>query len=164
MALADWMDWLEALPFSLAISESQWMFPTIEVVHVVAIATVFGSITMVDLRLLGVARRTEGARALTEEMLPWTWVAFVVAAITGTLMFVSAASRYFDNIPFRFKMVMLALAGANMALFHLTSFRSIAQWDRECPPPAKVRLAGGMSLALWITIVFLGRWVGFIDK
>lgn len=164
MSLEDWMNWLEALPFSVAISESQWMFPTIEVVHVVAIAIVFGSIIMLDLRLLGLARRAEGVRALAEEMLPWTWVAFAVAATTGLLMFLSAASRYFENIPFRFKMVMLALAGLNMALFHLTAYRSVGMWDRQMPPPARTRLAGGISLGLWISIVFLGRWIGFIDK
>jgi hypothetical protein len=163
MTLRGWAEWIEAWPSSQAISESPWMFPAVEVVHVMVIAVVFGSILMVDLRLLGLVRRTEGARDLAEEMLPWTWTAFAVAVCTGLLMFTSAATKYFDNVPFRFKMLLLAVAGVNMAVFHLTAYRSVSTWNLRCPPPLAARLAGGVSILLWIGIVFLGRWVGFID-
>lgn len=155
---------VEGLPLSVAISGSQWAFPAIEVVHVLAIATVYGSILMMDMRLLGLWGRHRIASEVSSEVLPWTWVAFVFAVLTGVLMFVSNASKYIENPPFQFKMGLLALAGVNMAVFHLTTFRSIASWGAvQARTPGAARLAGGLSLLLWTGVIFLGRWIGFVD-
>lgn len=163
MTILDICTWLEATPLAVAITESEWLFPTIETVHVLALTMVFGSIAMLDLRLLGVASRNRGAMQMTNETLPWTWIAFVVAAISGALLFVSAATKYYDNVPFRIKVVLLAMAGVNMAVFHLTGYRSVALWDRSLPTPRAARIASGLSLLLWVGVVFAGRWVGFVD-
>ena len=58
-------------------------------------------------------------------------------------------------------MIVLLLAGINMAIFHLTAYRRIVEWNDALPPPLGVRIAGATSLALWIVVVFLGRWIGF---
>jgi len=154
--------WLEATPFAVAIAESDWMFPTIETVHVLALVLVIGSIAMLDLRLFGVSRRDMGVMQLATETLPWTWASFVVAVITGALMFASSATKYYGNMPFRFKMLLLALAGINMAAFHLTAYRRVHDWNHQMPPPRGVRLSAACSLGLWIGVVFLGRWIGFV--
>jgi hypothetical protein len=67
---------------------------------------------------------------------------------------------YYDDFPFRLKMVCLALAGINMAWFQAFTFRRVAEWDRGSPPAA-ARVAGGISLSLWVAIVAAGRWIGF---
>src|ERR1700722_9284087 len=118
MALKQTLTWLQDLPLPMKIRESDWMFPTIETVHVFALVLVVGSIITVDLRLLGLANRDRPFSQLAREMLPWTWTAFVVAAIAGVLMFSSKAVVYFSNIPFRLKMLCLLLAGMNMLWFH----------------------------------------------
>jgi hypothetical protein len=161
MGLADFMTWLEEQALSIAIAESSWMFPTLESLHVLALALVFGSIAMLDLRLMGVARKNTSVTQLTAEMLPWTWCAFTVAAITGLLLFSSSASRYATNLPFLWKMGLLALAGFNMAVFHLTTYRAVAHWDRMQLPLA-ARVAGFASISMWTAIIFLGRWIGFV--
>ncbi len=163
MALADLLQWLEAQPFATAISGSPWMFPVIETVHVVAIALVVGSIAMLDLRLLGVARRSEGVIQLAEDVLPWTWASFAVAVVSGCLMFSSNATKYFSIAPFRLKMVLLVLAGINMGVFHLTAYRSVHHWNHQIPTPVRARIAGGLSLFFWICVVICGRRVGFVD-
>ena len=162
MTIADWCSWLEATPFAMAIAESEWMFPTIETVHVLALTLVIGAIAMLDLRLIGVSRRDMRVMQLSDETLPWVWMAFVVAAITGTLMFVSAATKYYNNVPFRIKMVLLVLAGINMAVFHLGAWRAVHHWDSSFPTPRGARIAAGLSLFFWIGVVFAGRWVGFV--
>ncbi|WP_174296929.1 DUF6644 family protein [Sphingomonas bacterium] len=154
--------WLEATPLAVKITESEWLFPTIETVHVLALTLVVGSIVLLDLRLLGLANRNLGAMQLSDETLPWTWSAFVVAAITGTLMFVSAATKYYGNVPFRIKMVLLVLAGINMVVFHRGAWRIVHDWDRLVPTPRAVRAAAGLSLTFWIGVVVAGRWVGFV--
>ena len=144
-----------------AIRESSTLFPWIESLHVLMIATVVGTIVMVDLRLIGFSAHRRGARQLIVEMLPFTWVAFAVAAITGSLLFVSNATGYAESLPFRCKLVAIAIAGINMAIFHMTAYRKIGEWDDALPTPAGARIAGITSLMLWVLIVFLGRWIGY---
>lgn len=160
MAIEQTMEWLQNLPLPMRIRESEWMFPTIETVHVFALVLVVGSIVTVDLRLLGFANRDRPFSQLAKEMLPWTWTAFLVAAAAGALMFTSKALTYFGNIPFRIKMCCMLLAGVNMLLFHWVGSRHLASWDAS-QPPLRARLAGAVSLLLWTTIVATGRWIGF---
>ena len=164
MNLLDVCTRLEATSVATAIAESEWMFPAIETVHVLALTLVIGSIAMLDLRLLGVSSRNLRVMQLSDETLPWTWMAFVVAAITGTLMFVSAATKYYNNVPFRIKMVLLVLAGLNMAVFHLGAWKAVHHWNSSLPTPRAARIAGGLSLLFWIGVVVTGRWIGFVSQ
>jgi len=143
------------------ISESAIVFPWIESIHVLAITFVVGSIAIVDLKLLGLASRNDTISRMTREVVPWTVAAFGLAAVTGSLLFVSAAARYWDNGFFRAKLLLLLAAGLNMLVFHFVTGRDTAKWDAGVQPPPAARLAGGLSLAFWVLIVVCGRWVGF---
>ena len=161
-AVQGFAGWLESCWFATAVAESAWAFPIIEIVHVFALCLVVGSISMIDLRLLGVSRRHRSVRELTASVLPWTWGAFAVAGTAGFLLFSSKATQYLANPAFRLKLLFLALAAMNMLTFHLITARTIANWDTGTPPlPA--RTAGVLSLALWIAVVAAGRWMGFVD-
>jgi hypothetical protein len=142
------------------ISESTWMFPTIETVHVLAIATVIGSIVVVDLRLVGLASKNRPVSAITREFLPWTWAAFGLALITGSLLFTSRAADYLAIPAFLIKFGFMALAALNMLAFHFTTERTMSQWDTG-QPVLGARVAGGLSLVLWSLVVVCGRKVGF---
>lgn len=144
------------------IRESGSAFPALESIHVIGIALVFGTIAVVDLRLLGVASHRRSALRLIQDLLPFTWVAFVICVITGLLMFSANGTTYAQNTAFLCKMGLLMLAGLNMAIFHLGAFRRIAEWDTALPPPGQARVAGFSSLALWAGVVFLGRWIAFL--
>ena len=161
MSVSDLLTGLENTPVATAVRESTWLFPTIETVHVLSIAMVVGTIMIVDLRLINVASRRRSVSELMNEVLPWTWGAFVCAVITGGLLFSSSATKYFHNPPFEFKMLLLLLAAINMAVFHLGAYRGVALWDRDVMTPTGARIAGGISLAIWVTVVSLGRWIGF---
>lgn len=161
MTILEICEWLTNTSLGTAIRESATLFPIIESIHVIALTFVVGSIWIVDLRLLGVASRNRGVTALTNEILPWTWGSFVLATVTGLLLFCSNAVHYYENVPFRVKVVLLALAGLNMALFHSTTYRGVASWDTAAKPPAAARIAGGASIALWVGVVAFGRWIGF---
>lgn len=144
-----------------AIRESATLFPWLESLHVLMVAVVVGTIAIVDLRLMGYSAHRRGARQLIVDMLPFTWVAFVLAVASGVLMFLSNATAYFESMPFRFKLLAILIAGINMGIFHLTAYRKIGQWDDQLPPPKAARIAGFSSLTLWIVIIFLGRWIGY---
>jgi hypothetical protein len=155
------LTWLESWPISGAIRESAWLFPAFESAHVIAIALVVGSIFIVDLRLLGVTSKRKPVTELAGEVLPWTWGLFCLAVVTGGMMFASKAPSYFENTQFRLKMLCLALAGINMVVFHLFTYRSVHLWDRDRPTLLGAKIAGGTSLTLWVLVVAFGRWIGF---
>ena len=161
MILANALQALYDTPLAAFIRQNDYAFPMIESLHVLAITTVVGTIGIIDLRLMGYPAHRRGARQLTLDILPFTWAAFALAVITGSLLFISNAMAYSENAQFETKMLFMLAAGINMAIFHLTAYRNIAQWDRALPPPLQARIAGTTSLAFWICVVFFGRWVGF---
>lgn len=143
------------------VRENGIIFPWLEVVHVMAITTVVGTIALVDLRLIGAASTSYPISRLTKALLPLTWIAFAIAFVSGALMFCSNPINYFANFAFRMKMVMLLAAGLNMAVFHLLTMRGISLWDRDARVPGAAKVAGVLSILIWVTIVALGRWIGF---
>lgn len=142
-------------------AESAWLFPTVETLHVLAVALVFGSIATVDLRLLGWAQRGRRVSEVIGELLPWTWGAFAVAVPTGLLMFMAKPEAYFNSGPLRLKLLAIVLAGVNMAVFHVLTQRHMAEWDTGRPARG-ARIAGALSVLLWLSVVLLGRWIGFV--
>jgi uncharacterized protein DUF6644 len=154
--------WLQSTWIATAVAENDILFPWIESVHVLAIVIVVGTISIVDLRLLGVASLDISAKRLMRDVIPYTWGAFAIAAITGSLMFSSDATHYAHNRLFQIKLVMLALAGLNMAVFHLFSERDIERWDvHGGATPVAAKAAAVISLMAWIAVVSLGRGTGF---
>jgi len=155
---------VESWPLAVAMrgetESTEWLFPIVETLHVVALSIVFGSIAMLDLRLLGLSSKGTAVSRLTNEVLPWTWTAWIVAATCGSLMFMAKAHVYAGNLQFRLKFLCMAMAAVNMLVFHLGTFRHVASWDTTAPP-FSARLAGAVSMTLWISVVFFGRWVGF---
>ena len=155
------LKWLEATALATEIRENELLFPWVESFHVLAITAVVGLISIVDLRLLGFASMDRAADRLARDVLPLTWIAFALATATGLLLFSAKATGYAGNFFFRGKLVLLLLAGLNMIVFHAFAGRGIATWSAGSKPPAAARVAGGLSLLLWIAVIACGRWIGF---
>lgn len=161
MTLQTIWDALETSPVGDFVASSAWAFPTIESIHVLAIVTVFGTVAIMDLRLLGWASRSWTVLQTSRDTLRWTWIAFGLAAITGSLMFVSKAHIYAREPWFLAKMALVALAGVNMGVLEWGAWKTVREWNAAFPAPTAARLAGALSLCLWITVVIFGRFIGF---
>jgi len=159
MILDPWLRALQNTPIAMAIAENDLLFPWIESVHVLAIVLVVGTICVVDLRLLGFASTNRSMQRVMTDVLPVTWTAFAVAAITGSLLFSSRAIDYAHNFFFLGKMSLLALAAANMTTFHGFGARNIAQWSALQTTPMAAKIAGGISLLIWTAVIVFGRWI-----
>ena len=155
-----WID-IENWPISWEIGGT-WLFPLLESIHVIAAAMVVGSILWVDMRLLGLASTRYAISTLNRELVPWTWGAFTVAAITGFGMFITRAASHVLNPAFQWKIFLLVLAGLNMVYFHYRIYRYIGQWDDAVATPTQLKITGGLSLILWAGVMLAGRWVGHI--
>ena len=158
------MHWAQLLFDS---TPGEWMrqtlraMPIMEAVHIVASCATFGTVLFVDLRLLGLPDTRTPVRAVLRDVLRWTWIAFAIAALTGTCMFIANATTYVGNTTFLLKMSALALAGLNMAVFELVTMRSVADWNQDAPTPSIARASAIASILLWAAIIVLGRWTGF---
>src|ERR1051326_2530117 len=121
--------WLESTPWSIALHESIWGYPIVESVHVLTLCVFLGLSIMLDLRLLGITLRKTRVSEVTARVLPWTVAGFIVMVISGTLLFYAIPVKTYLNIFFRVKVAFLLLAGLNVAAFHLTIYRKMADWE-----------------------------------
>jgi hypothetical protein len=158
---ADLISYFENTALADNIRENDLLFPLVESVHVVAICLVVGSILAVDLRLLGFASINRPVSRVTRDILPLTWGAFVVAITSGGLLFISNATKYLGNGFFVAKMFLIGAAGLNMVIFHMIGAKNLPRWENDARLPLPARLAGGVSILLWIAVVACGRWIGF---
>ncbi|HEX6689945.1 MAG TPA: DUF6644 family protein [Burkholderiales bacterium] len=155
---------IEASGLGQAMRQWLWLYPTVETVHIVGIGLLFGSIAVLDLRLLGFSRNIP-VKTLARHVLPWTAGSFLLIVPSGLMMFTAHATDFISSPVFVVKMCLILTAGLNAALFHAITFPSVAVWDseemRKLPPPPSVRLAGAASLLLWIAVIACGRLLAY---
>jgi hypothetical protein len=131
---------IEATSIATEIREGESSFPFIECVHVLAITLVVGSISIVDLRLLGWASLERAVSRVADSVLPVTWTAFAFAAISGALLFASNAMTYAHNNWFLAKFAFIGLAGINMFVFQTVINRNVETWGATGTPPTVSRV------------------------
>lgn len=155
---------IEASSLGQAMRQWLWLYPGVEIVHITGIALLFGSIAVLDLRLLGFSR-TLSVKKLARHVLPWTAASFALIVPSGLMMFTAHASEFIQSGVFVLKMCLILAAGLNAALFHAITFRTADVWDseemRRLPPPPSARLAGALSLLLWIAVIACGRLLAY---
>jgi hypothetical protein len=153
--------WLYETDLATQIRENASLFPWLEAIHVLSLCLVIGSIAVLDLRLLGIASRQRAVADVVQEVVRVTWSAFAFATLSGALLFASNAPAYAHNGPFRYKVLLLLLLGANAGLFHLRFGAKVSEWAPAEAVPWGARLSGLASIVLWIGVTALGRWIGF---
>ena len=155
---------LEASGLGQAMRQWEWLYPAVEIVHIVGIGLLFGSIVVFDLRLLGFSRNISVKR-LASHVLPWSAGSFLLIVPSGLLMFIAHASEFIESEVFVIKMLLILAAGVNAGLFHTITFRTADVWDaeemRKLPPPPSARLAGGLSLLIWLSVIACGRLLAY---
>jgi hypothetical protein len=151
---------IEASGLGQAMRQSLWLYPIVEIVHLVGLALLFGSIVVLDLRLLGLSKSIS-VRKITAHVLPWTAASFLLIVPSGLAMFVAHASDFIGSPVFVLKMGLIFAAGINAAVLHAGAFRTVSAWDAGAMPPPAVRLAAGLSLLLWISVIACGRLLAY---
>ena len=140
--------------------ESLWAYPAVETIHIIGLAIVYGSIVIVDLRLIGISHTLSAAK-LARFALPWTVGAFLVVMLSGSLMFTAHADDFLTNRVFLLKMGLILAAGINAGVLHTGAFRQFHRWDTGILPPAQVRLAAALSIVLWTCVIACGRLLAY---
>ncbi len=149
--------WADHTAIGVAIRASRWLFPVIEAFHLIALALLGGTVLIVDMRLLGWGLRSRPVSELASDMQPWMVAGLLVMLSSGFLLFLSEPKKLYDNLPFQIKMVFLFLA----IVYTFTIRRRLLRSNVDIAWPARSRLAGGVSIALWSVVGFMGRGIGF---
>lgn len=130
-----------------------WAYPALEALHVLGIAALFGGLLVFELRLLGLARALD-LRVLARLVLPLAGLGFALCALTGLTMFATQPQELLSNPAFRFKLLLILLAGLNAAWFHAR--HGLARGD------GATRLQGMLSLGIWLAVIICGRWIAYV--
>jgi len=153
--------WLNEFPSSVALRESRYVWPFLESAHVMLLGLFVGTAFVTDLRLLGWSMRRVPVSEVTGRLLPWTRIGFAGMALTGLLLFYGYPLRYYHNLFFRLKVILLVIAAINVFVFHRGIHRRVADWDLDPALPRQAWIAGAVSLGVWSLIVVVGRMIAY---
>jgi hypothetical protein len=143
-ALDKFCSWLEQTPLSQAIQSAGWVVPTVQTIHILAIAAVMSSVLMLDLRLLGIFGADQPLARVASRFRPVIWWTLPILLATGVVMIIGEPARSLANPAFQLKMLLILAAITVTAAFH------------KGP-----RIIAVVSLSLWVGIVFAGRWIAY---
>lgn len=152
---------IERLPLAVAMRQDLWLYPAVEIVHIIGFVTLVGSIIVFDLRLLGLSKALP-VSLLARHTLPWSIGALLLIVPSGLLMFITHAGDFISNPAFIIKMSLLFCAATNAAVFHAGVFRGVANWDSGIATPAAAKIHAMVSLLIWIGVLACGRLLAYV--
>ena len=155
MSLLPFFEWCESTALGAVIRDSLWLFPVIEVVHLLGLALIGGAVLVVDLRLIGVGLRDQPVARIARNAQPWLIGSLLTMLVTGALLFTSESLKCYYSTPFWWKMGSLSLA----IIFTFTIRHKVTRADAV--RPLWSRLVALVSLSLWFGVGFAGRWIAF---
>jgi hypothetical protein len=148
---------LENSAAGAAVRDSLWLFPVVEGFHLLGLAVIGGAVLVVDFRLLGLGLRGHPVSRLAHDVQPWVTGSLAVMILSGVPLFLSEAVKCYYSFAFWTKMSALLLA----ILFTFTIRRSVLAAPDGRFAPASYRAVAITSIALWSTVGWGGRWIGF---
>jgi len=155
------IQWLNGTSWSVYLRESELAFPLTEAIHLIGLGISVGTIMWVDLRLLGLTMTGERVSDVVSRLERWAIGGFIVMFISGLVLFLGKPENYYTTTAFRIKMMMLPLAGLNVLFFHKKVYPHVAEWNESADVPWQGRLAGFVSMTLWLAIIIAGRWTAY---
>jgi len=153
--------WISNQPLSLMIQNHFWVIPTIQTTHILAIAAAFGSVLMINLRILGL---TGGSGTMTQTVarfVPWVWWALLTLVVTGIFMIVGEPVRELINPVFWIKMVLVVVTILVSIWFQARVRRKMADWETKRDGRIAMRAGAAAIILLWCTVMVAGRWIAY---
>ena len=153
--------WIDQTALSQAIQVTGWAVPTVQTIHILAIAVVASSALMIDLRLIGAFWADRPMKEVTSRFLPLIWWPLLILLATGVIMIVAEPARSLKNPAFQLKMLLLIAALTVTALFQFLQRRNASFGDLRTGPRAAAAMVAIVSTLLWSSVIFAGRWIAY---
>ena len=160
--LAALTKWIDTSPLNLWIANNEsWVLPVVQSVHIICLALVLYAVGIIGLRMIGFGTKRMPVSGLYAHFRSWIWGSTGVMAFTGAIMIVGEPGRSLLNPVFQAKMLLLGAAlTVTFGLEFLVRRNSIF-WDDSSNPRIVVRMAGIISLTLWLAVAVCGRWIAY---
>ena len=155
------IDWLNSTALNEYIMSTAWLWPTLEIAHFFGLCLLVGSLIVFDLRMIGVARAVPLIRV--ESFMVVALVGFAINLITGIIFVIGDPDRYLVNIAFRIKMILIVIAGVNVAYYMLRLRPQIQRGLEDAELSGSVRYVSALSLLLWTSVIVLGRIIPYVE-
>ncbi|MEY3670206.1 MAG: putative rane protein [Pseudomonadota bacterium] len=152
---------IERLPLALAMRESTWLYPTVETLHILGIAGLFGTVLLLDVRLLGLGKSIP-LSPLVRLILPIAFVSLLLVMLSGSLLFLTQAGELIALPLFAYKIALIMVLLTNATALHLRIGPLLVKSEIQQGFPWSIRLQAGASVLGWIVVVWLGRWLAYV--
>jgi hypothetical protein len=156
------LSWFEDSALGAAVrGAGVWAYGVVNLVHILGVATLFGSVLALDLRLLGCWRGVP-LSLIARPTVPLAAIGFWVAALSGLCLLSTNATEYVGN-PF----LLIKFAAIALGLLNIVVLSRFDAWrERDVREPtvkesSQLGIAGGLSLASWLVAVGAGRLIGY---
>lgn len=155
-------DWLATTWISHLFSDHIWVIVISQTIHIVAVAITMISIAAINLRILGVAGRSQSIAATVVRYTPWIWGAMVALLLTGILQTLAEPGREIMNVTFRIKVLLLITVYSITWYYGKTMQREPDYFDEEAGHRSFAVTLATLSLFLWVGIVVCGRLIAYL--
>ena len=153
--------WLEESGVGRLMRESLWLYPSVEVLHILGFAMVLVSVLLFDVRVLG-RQDHLAVDDMGRFLLPAAWLGMGMAAVTGFMLLATQAVDIGTQPVFWIKMGLVVVAGINALVFHRWCLRHLYRWNRLTRAPWRARLVAVMSIAAWLGVLVSGRLIAYL--
>jgi uncharacterized membrane protein SirB2 len=154
--VAEYLDLLEKSAWAVSIRQSLWLYPAIEIVHILGIVMLVGAAFLFDLRLLGYSKDLP-VRGLAGHLLPWSQRGLILIIPSGILLFITNAKALGTDFTFWLKMGLLIVAAINVFVFHQIIFKN----SRAGELPVSSKFSAAISIIVWIAMIACGRLLAY---
>jgi hypothetical protein len=159
--LLNFCAWVEQTHVSQIIQSTPWIVPTVQTIHILAIAAVWSSAFLIDLRLLGIAARDQPLARVSARFRPVIWWSLPILLVTGIVMITGEPARSLANWVFQLKMLLLLAAIGVTLAFQAPLNRDGGFWEASAGHRLAAKAIAIISLLLWVGVVFAGRWIAY---
>ncbi len=155
-----WLEWLEKSGWAVGIRQSLWLYPALEIVHILGIVLLVGAAFLFDLRLLGFSRNLP-VTALSKHLLHWSQRGLILIIPSGILLFTTNAQALGVDPVFWTKVGLIWVAAMNVFVFHRFVYEPFKYRGASGDLPGMARLCAGISIVVWVAVVACGRLLAY---
>jgi hypothetical protein len=153
--------WLESTSLHKTMLEVFWLFPLCETLHFIGLTLMFGSLLVIDFRVMGWGRFINMKAAM--DFIPLAIFGFLINLITGIMFIHADPFRYFPNIAFQWKIALIIVAGFNALWFWFGEHKELLQLADGEDAPFRAKLIAFVSVAIWLIVIVAGRMIPYVE-
>ena len=158
----DILNWMETSLVGEMMRNSVWLFPSAEIFHFIGLCLLIGALMVADLCLLGVIKNM--TFSALDKFLSLSVFGFAINMTTGILFCFSDPFRYYPNIAFRIKMLLIIAAGLNAIWFKFSIYPKLGKLSMTVETSAVAKIIAILSLLIWFSVIVLGRMIPYVEE